>query len=762
MNMRKYKKKVFSTVKLAGKLAVSSLLYYSGSIRLYRRFHKEAAGGIRILAYHDIGERSFFHLQVPERIFLSHVKYLVENNYNVISLEEAADLLKSKSRIPGGAVVITFDDGYKSIHRNVLPIVKRYGIPATVFLSAGPVETGKPLFVDALAHALEKTESRTLDLRACNLMEYDISTRDLKEAAGREINEYGKGLKTDERMKLLEFIFERLGVSPADPEHAERMLTWGEVVELRNAGISFGAHTLTHPSLARIPEDEARVEMIGSKKMLEERLGSEVKTFAYPYGSANDVNERVKRAAGESGFLCACSLEDGVNGPGDDLLSLKRTCVINQLPSPLRFLSKAFFATEMSGIFSPYRNKAAYRQDRNKVVKKTNILFIIDELMNEGGTEKHLYTLAAGIDREKFNVSVCYFHGDESGDGFVQYGRKLGIDLSGLPVERIYSANALFQAFRLAKIIRERKIDIVQTFHFKSDTYGVLISKLAGTAKVISSRRDMGDLKKPRQIFLNKIMNRWIDRYIMVCAAVGKRFHETEGIPEDRMITLYNGVDLERFNSCNRPVRSREELGIGDGDFVVGTAAHFRPEKAYDIFFEGINAVRDSIENLKVIVLGDGPTKKQIEAYCREKGLESIVKFMGHVKDTENYVPLMDVFCLVPNKNEGFSNSILEAMAMGRPVIATDVGGNAESVVNNETGLVIPPDDAEAFAKAVLRLYSDAELRIGMGDRARKRVEEVFPLELMIRKHEDLYEDALREGREKQSVGALSCAEAQK
>lgn len=360
--------------------------------------------------------------------------------------------------------------------------------------------------------------------------------------------------------------------------------------------------------------------------------------------------------------------------------------------------------------------------------------------MDRGGTENHIFTLASSVDKERFNASICYFRG---GAKYVQYGKeKLGIDLVGIELDKIYSIEALRQAFRLSRVIRERDIDIVQTFHFKSDTYGVMISKLSGVSRIISSRRDMGDLKKPRQIFLNKIMNRFINRYIMVCNAVGKRFHEIEDIPADKMITLYNGVDLARFDPVKRPRRSREELRIKEGDFVVGTVAHFRPEKAYHIFFEGIKKIKGSINNLKVLAIGDGggAAKKHFEDYCRENGL-GFVKFIGHVEDIENYLPYMDVFCLVPNKNEGFSNSILEAMAMGRPIIATDVGGNAEAVLHNETGFIIPPNNSELLAELILKLYADPEMRLSMGKKARKRAEEVFPLKLMVKKHEELYEE---------------------
>jgi len=371
--------------------------------------------------------------------------------------------------------------------------------------------------------------------------------------------------------------------------------------------------------------------------------------------------------------------------------------------------------------------------------KKINILFIIDEIMDRGGTENHIFTLASSIDKERFNASICYFRG---GAKYVRYGKeKLGIDLIGVDLNKIYSFDALRKAFRLSKVIRERDIDIVQTFHFMSDTYGVMVSKLSGVSRIISSRRDMGDLKKRRQILLNRVMNRFINRYIMVCDAVGKRFHEIERIPEERMVTLYNGVDLSRFDPARPPRKSRADLGLNEGDFVVGTVAHFRPEKAYHIFFEGIKRIKGSVGNLKVLAIGDGggaSMRRHFEDYCRENGL-GMVRFLGHVEDIENYLPHMDVFCLVPNKNEGFSNSILEAMAMGRPIIATNVGGNAEAVVDGETGFIIPPNDSKALAELILKLYVETGMRLNMGKKARKRAEEVFPLKLMVKKHEDLY-----------------------
>ncbi len=147
------------------------------------------------------------------------------------------------------------------------------------------------------------------------------------------------------------------------------------------------------------------------------------------------------------------------------------------------------------------------------------------------------------------------------------------------------------------------------------------------------------------------------------------------------------------------------------------------------------------------MVLSDGPTQKHFENFCRENHLCDFVRFAGYVEDVENYLPFMDVFCMVPNKNEGLSNSILEAMATGKPVIATDIGGNVEVVAHNETGFIIPPDNFAALVEFILKLHSDTKMRLLMGQKARKRAEEeAFSLSAMIKKHEDLYEEVFNAG----------------
>jgi len=143
---------------LSLRLCISVALYYSGILNLYRAWkRRRSPASISILAYHDVSDHSYLGLQVPEKVFEIHMRYLSESNYRIISLEEAVSMMSSGEEIPHDCVVITFDDGYRSMYTKVYPIVRRYDIPITIFISTEPVDRKEPLYVDLIASALRET-----------------------------------------------------------------------------------------------------------------------------------------------------------------------------------------------------------------------------------------------------------------------------------------------------------------------------------------------------------------------------------------------------------------------------------------------------------------------------------------------------------------------------------------------------------------------------------------------------------------------------
>ncbi len=373
-------------------------------------------------------------------------------------------------------------------------------------------------------------------------------------------------------------------------------------------------------------------------------------------------------------------------------------------------------------------------------MKKIKILFIIDHFWGFGGTERYLYQLVTRLNKEKFSYLICAMDAWKKTNNI---DTSDGINIINIDIKKIYGFDAFRKFFKLMQLIKENEIDIVQTFFFMSDTYGVLASKLAGVPHILSSRRDMGDLKKKSHIFLSRRFNKLIDHFIMVADAVGKSFSAIEGIPPEKMKTIYNGVDLDNWKPKDKDEieKIRAEFNISSDSFILAYIAHYRPGKGHNVFFEALKRMKPLIKNMKAILVGGTkkfPVSQHIIQFCKDNNLEDNVIFIDYTYFVSKYYAASDIYCLVSD-NEGCSNAILEAMASGKPVIATAVGGNPELVRDGETGILIPPNDPDALVQAALKLYRNPELRKSMGYSARQRAEKYFSLEKMIKQVENFY-----------------------
>jgi glycosyltransferase involved in cell wall biosynthesis len=373
------------------------------------------------------------------------------------------------------------------------------------------------------------------------------------------------------------------------------------------------------------------------------------------------------------------------------------------------------------------------------VADRIKILFIIDYFHETGGTEKHLAQLISGLPRDAFSCSVVAF--DLGTNPLLDGLRARGVLITKVPVGREYVPNAVVQARRLFKLIRANKCDIVQTFHQKADTYGAVIAWLSGVKHLISSKRDTGQLRKPWHVFLNRYLKSLFSAFIVVAEAVRVAVIASDHLPPSRITTIYNGVDISRFTlpTVEQKKAARARFGFAADDFVVGMVARFRPEKNHDVFFAGLSQAAGSIPSLKVLAVGSGPLLARFRESTAQTNLDAHTVFAGDVSDVVPCLWAMDVGCLTSGSNEGFSNSVVEQMAVGLPMIVTDVGGNAEAVVDGESGRVIPPLDVTALSQALIDLHENPARASAMGRASRARVEERFSLERMCAEHIRLY-----------------------
>lgn len=368
-----------------------------------------------------------------------------------------------------------------------------------------------------------------------------------------------------------------------------------------------------------------------------------------------------------------------------------------------------------------------------------NILYLIDYWASPGGTERHLSYLVTHLDPRRFRCHVVIFNYQPN--ALVDQAKAKGIEVLHLPVARYYTPNALAQAFKLARFIRARGIDVVQTFHYKSDVYGAVVARLAGIRHIVSSKRDAADYKSEFRFFMHKLVRPITNRYIAVSGVVADVIRRKEGVAGDKISVIYNGVDLQRYQvpDATAKAAAKAKLGLDPQAFVIGMSAWFRPEKDHQLLFDAFAEVWSQAPNARLVLIGSGALFDHYRQWAATQGLEDRVKFVGAVDDVRSYLHSLDVACLVPKINEGFSNSILEKMASGLPVIVTDVGGNKEAVAEGETGFVIAPGDRAGLVKHLLGLHADAQRRATMSTASRQRVEQLFSLQEMINRHAQLY-----------------------
>ena len=367
------------------------------------------------------------------------------------------------------------------------------------------------------------------------------------------------------------------------------------------------------------------------------------------------------------------------------------------------------------------------------------ILIFIDYLHGEGGTERHLCMLVRHLRGRGWMVTLIAFDMGES--AIVEAIRGSGAEILALPVGRVYSWRAARSAWRLFRLIRERKYDLVQTFHQKSDTYGALVARLSGVRNVIVSRRDTGEIRGRAYRWVGRLISRIYSKIIVVSDGVREAVCAREGFSENRIVRIYNGVDVDAFNpaTLEGKAAARTAIGIGLDDFVVGMVANFRPEKSHEVLFEACRFAATSIPKVSLLLVGGGPLLEKFRAaYPPDRGgLEAM--FVGAVTDVRPYLAAMDVACLVPCSNEGFSNAVLEAMAMGLPLVVSDVGGNREAVADGVNGRLVEPQNPEALASALVAMWQSAADRQSMGRASRSRVCSEFSIRAMLEQHDDLY-----------------------
>ena len=311
------------------------ILHNGGGLRLIRW---QNGSRNRILTYHN------FH-SVGTEDFEKQCEHF-RHDYNPVSLDEVAAFVRHGKALPRNSVAVTVDDGYRDFYLYAYPVLKRYSIPATVFLMTDFLDCRAWPWWDQLRYAFFHTPLNSVSLRIAEgrQMPHRLLDPASREMAFEETVEALKSVPNSDRLAFIADLPEAFQVNmPADPPPGLEPMTWDEVREMALNGISFGPHTKSHPILASLgSEEQLREEIEGSKLRVQEELGRAPAHFCYPNGRRVDIDERVRSAVERAGFLTALSTESGWNEAGSDPYLLKR---LSMKPS----LSTFFFRQQLAG-----------------------------------------------------------------------------------------------------------------------------------------------------------------------------------------------------------------------------------------------------------------------------------------------------------------------------------------------------------------------------------------------------------------------------
>jgi glycosyltransferase involved in cell wall biosynthesis len=352
-----------------------------------------------------------------------------------------------------------------------------------------------------------------------------------------------------------------------------------------------------------------------------------------------------------------------------------------------------------------------------------------------GGTERQVVNLALGIDPSRFDLHLACLRCSGALLGEL---KTLQVPRPEFRIGRFYNPTTFWQGMRLAQYIRKNRIQIVHSYGFYSNVFTVPTAWLAGRSFVVASIRDTGDVLTPAQRLVQRMVCRLAHCVLVNAEAIRDKLVE-QGYAPGKIIVIRNGITLAKFGKRQRNSLLRQELALPLSAPLVVVFSRLNQMKGIQYFLDAAVILAGRFPDVRFLVVGDGESRKELEEYACRLGLGQRTVFTGFRSDVPELLSEAAVSVL-PSLSEGLSNSLLESMAAGVPVVATRVGGNPEVVEHEVTGLLVPLRDSAALAAAVGRVLDDKDLAASFAQAGIRRVAELFSMERSVRETEHLYQ----------------------
>jgi glycosyltransferase involved in cell wall biosynthesis len=369
---------------------------------------------------------------------------------------------------------------------------------------------------------------------------------------------------------------------------------------------------------------------------------------------------------------------------------------------------------------------------------KPVVLQLIDSF-NQGGSERQALQLTRLLHNSgRFDVRLASL----SPEGVLRASiadLDLG-DTPSFPLRSFYDANAVKQLRSLVSWLKRSQASIIHTHDFYTNVFGMAAATLARLPVRIASMRETEGMRTEAQLKVQRIAYGLAHHVVANSEAVRNKLIEL-GLSEAKVTVIYNGLDTKRlsWNSSRAEAQTAIGLhGMRDKRFVTIVANMRHDVKDYPMFLRAAQRVRQAVPQAAFLLAGEGELSASLQRQATELAIESDLFFLGRCENIAALLSLSDV-CVLSSKAEGFSNSILEYMAAGKPVVATDVGGAREAIVEGDTGFLVKSGDYAAMGDRIIELLHEPQRASAMGEKGRQVVDQKFSLAAQLERTEQLY-----------------------
>ena len=362
------------------------------------------------------------------------------------------------------------------------------------------------------------------------------------------------------------------------------------------------------------------------------------------------------------------------------------------------------------------------------------IAFCIDSF-GIGGTELNAVRTAEALDPERFEL--CVIHLQPDGPLWKRY-EKLGLRMVHFPIPNLYSPRTALQGMRLARLLGSWGADVVHTHDIYTNIFVAPWARCMSRSKVLTSRRWLYEAPRARLVQVNRWSYLFSHGVLANSSRVAELLSGEERVPQGKIVEIPNFLEERAFELVDEESRiaQRSAWGLPEDAFVIGIVARLAPVKNHSMLLRAASRLNSRFH---LVLIGDGPSRSELEELSQKLGIASRVHFAGEVFPQLNPHQFFDVSVLC-SISEGFPNTVIEAMASARPVVATAVGGVVDVVKNNETGILLPPDGEMQLTEALRLLEADPLLRARLGKAGQTMVRGSFHQKVVIEKLSALYE----------------------